>query len=238
MEGYIYIIKCTFIICFAGFYAFDNSSLVDSSSHGRNGIQKNFPSQLPFTYVDIPEESGSCGKAIQFLDNHQIVSIDAFKNYNFNSNFSISFWLKHNTTQSYMLLTNGPYDSFSIRVDADTNRLKANVLTGAFESNWIMDAITAKVEITKNKWHHFLFAFDGERMSLNMRNSDSHDSNVRGNIGNMYVSQSAVTFGGYFDGENPFSPFKGYLDEVIFFDLALSRPDADRIFNEQQDCYK
>ena len=146
--------------------------------------------------------------------------------------------MKHNVNQPEMLFTNKPNDSFNIWVLSNSNELRAGVFTGSSYSHWIMEN-TPSLGIIGNKWHHVVFTYDGKDMALYMNNDFSmFVKNTYFNVGDMYVSQYSVTFGGFINmNGDPVSQFKGYLDEVIFFNSALSFADVSRIFDEQKDCY-
>ena len=97
-----------------------------------------------------------------------------------------------------------------------------------------MTKTSAFIVITSNRWYHVVFTYDGKRVTLygddNQENYEDVDEVKEA------VSQYAVSFGGFMD-EYPHSQLNGYLDEVVFFDFALSRDDASRIYNEQKQCY-
>ena len=138
-------------------------------------------------------------------------------------------------SQSHVLFTNGPNDTFRVWIDPSTGTLEAGVFTRTSYAHWMMQTSTS-VGITSNKWYHVVFTYDGKRLTLYRNGKQVNYEDI--NQGNVVVSQYPVTFGGFTSmNGGTFSQFNGYLDEVVFFDLALSLDGAFRIFDELKHCY-
>ena len=202
------------------YYSFNDRSVFDSSGHGYHGRwegNENYADGKP-----------GKGKAAAF-DGSSRILIDAFKNMQFGSQFSVSVFFERSGGQgNYQgIVNNGYYShgSFEIRMGRENGgeMLGGGICTAQHEEAW--DHVNLRAEI--GSWHHVAMVYDGARVHFYLDGvPEPHASN---DIGTMLVRDTPVVIGQAGPGKDN-EYYEGLIDEVKLYSKALQP------FDIHQEC--
>lgn len=200
-------------------YSMDGS-LVDSGPLSYNG-QNVYGS----TY-STSDRHGKNGGAMRF--SKSVVEIPQFRNYDFGDQLTISFWMKRTYKENYMGIINNGYttESFDIRMGRENN--------GSFifaQSNWDNGRTSSSSRniIKINRWHHVAVVLNNGSSKMYIDGNFIHESNTA--PGSLAVINRPVIIGANANGTNH-ANFTGSLDDIIFFNEALSPEAITSIAND------
>jgi len=173
--------------------------------------------------------------------------------FNFDSpdNFSISCWIKWNstdggTTQLNFIVTKGLEGGASRgwQTRVTGNKLFFGVLHNYSSAYWAYE--TDNAVIVNDQWHHCVFVFNGTDTEPNMYVDGSEVpislSSGAGTPGLFATSNTIQTTSDFVVGardsllSSPGYKFAGFIDEVAIFNVALDAAAASLIYNGGTPC--
>lgn len=162
------------------------------------------------------DRHGTFGGALNF--NGDVVEITQLKNYDFGDKLTISFWMNRRSNQGYMgLINNGiTTESFDIRMGRENN--------GTFifaQSNWTdgRTSSSSRNVIQIGRWHHVAIVLNNGSSKMFIDGNLINEATT--NPGSLAIINRPVIIGANANGKNH-ENFTGYLDDIIFYDTALS----------------
>jgi hypothetical protein len=207
-------------------YRFDNNySIGEDSSLSKNDLDL-YGSN--FYLSDIIKKNGK--NSISFNEDYQYLetskTINAYDYWN-TDGFSIAFWTLITDTTSNISLLGIDYDNFAIYYDNKLEiRINGNVLTQQ-----------TNITLNENEWNHHTIVF--QKNQNNNTNIYYYKDNVKSIIGediailftNVLNSKYKI---GYIENTDVFEShvFKGYLDDIRFYNKFLSDTDVLNVYND------
>ncbi len=154
-----------------------------------------------------------------------LIKINHFANYNFGEKLSLSFWMRRDSASNYMGLVNNGLTSksFDIRMGRENNG------TYLFaKSDWSSGAtsINSANFITIGQWHHIAYVADKGVVKLYVDGVLQMEKSIA--AGNLKVVKAPVIVGSNAYGLTH-EPFTGALDDLWFFDHALTESEVKSI---------
>lgn len=154
--------------------------------------------------------------------------------------FSGSFWYRHNGTPANAgLITVSPPDEsnnlrtsgFRLFREAAAQILKLNVGTGSGEAWFDGGAANASLNAVSTEWVHIAFSIGSDRATLYI-NGNSVSSNTFAGMSLQDISSLTIGSGApNFTGWNHLHDLS-YIDELRFFDKALTQEEVTAIYND------
>ena len=211
-----------------------NGNAADSSGQGNNG--QKFGAA---TYV--ADRFGCANRAINFDGiNAAGVNIPVSPSFSIaNSDYSMSFWVKYQPTARGVypvIIYNGNtiYEWFQMQGWGTANEIVFGGKSGTEESSSI---IYSGINIKDGTWHHIV----GIRKNINQLSlyidatlvasgvfSDLHSIDTYDNSNPNYFVLLGYQYGGYYND--------GSLDDLYFYNRALTPADVQALFTETQAC--
>ncbi len=159
------------------------------------------------------------------LDGDDYITISDESNFDFQE-MSISFWMKTNAaTQSNEALITKGVDAWQITLDAPWQL--------AFDTPGVVsssggNSTQLSTALVDDRWHHVVAVYDGSRKSFYVNGELSGSQEV---VGTMLTNDAPVLLGANADllGSADERRFHGSLDEVVFFDRALSEAEINAL---------
>ena len=170
--------------------------------------------------------AGRIGQALQFDGVNDHVGVGTGPELDFpDTTFSYSFWFYHNSSATSNILSNRLADSAAFKGYSIFTNSSGLALTTRF-----IDGIDHAINIgaiTFNNWHHVTVVWDRESDTLTgyingVRTLAPTDISTVGSI----PRSAGLSFG---DGEK--SPLLGGIDDVRFYNRALSASEAKQLYN-------
>ncbi|MCY7296619.1 LamG domain-containing protein [Alteromonas sp. a30] len=172
------------------------------------------------------DRHGVFGGALSFSGD--VVEIPQLRNYNFGSELTISFWMNRTVNTDYMgIINNGiTTESFDVRMGRENN--------GTFlfaQSNWSdgRTSSSSRNVIRIGNWHHVAVVLNNGSSKMYIDGNFIHESVT--NPGTLAVINRPVIIGANANGRNH-ENFRGFLDDVILFNEALSDEAVRSIAND------
>ncbi|WP_102797715.1 LamG domain-containing protein [Bowmanella denitrificans] len=200
-------------------------NFVDIGPYGFNGV-------VAWGNSSLTSDRHGEFKAMQFYKT--TIRVDGFRNYNFGNELTVSFWMKrssiknHYGRDSYMgLINNGMGNqTFDIRMGREAG--------GSFlfaKSTWQNGSTSSSStnDITIGKWHHVAVVLKDGSSKLYVDGRFIRESST--NPGDLLTYNRPVIFGANANGKDH-ENLNGALDDIIFFDRALSEEAIISIAND------
>ena len=149
--------------------------------------------------------------------------LDAGKVLNLDNSFTVSSWIKRNTTNKTILSKRD--NAFTTGYDLSINSV------GKAEMSWIngtKQTITSSVVIPSGIWHNVAVTFDGTNAKLyidGVLDVTKTMSTVPANTQSFLIAAA--------DGANPTSFFNGGIDEVRVWNVALTDKQLRYVMNQE-----
>lgn len=144
------------------------------------------------------------------------------------NNFTISAWINPDnvTGGKYIFIKNGPVYFY----------LNGSSLIGTFYNGTSAFTTTSNTGVVSaGTWKHVVFTYDGSKIRLYVGGSTVQEANASGTPGsNGYAAIGIYNNGGQNGGTS--SPFKGYIDDLRFYNRALSGPEVEALYNNDSGC--
>ncbi len=204
-------------------YTFDDNT--NDSAGTNNGTASGGPS-----YVE-----GKVGKALQFDGTNDYITLSNTSAADMTTNnFTVSLWLKTNTTATtqYRLISKRGSDGYEIYLGSGQNGLAAYCDTTG--GGCLNDNNLGTASVRDMKWHHAVVVFDrsGNMTGYVDGNVGSSPSNISAAVGSMTVAQNLM-IGQYSNGGGDY--FNGTLDDVRVYNRALSADEIIQLYNQSSD---
>jgi len=167
-------------------------------------------------------QSGIVGTSYQFTPDQYIGKVDNFK---FTTSFSVSLWIKTNTTSNY----ESPIGNFHWTGDGwDLVRMQTTgYLEWSLRSNGNDSAIVEyNTNVADNNWHHVVCIYDGTYARMYVDNTECTPVAFSYTI--TYNANNRFCIGTREDGDNHWT---GYIDEVGIWDRALNANEVSYLYN-------
>jgi len=148
--------------------------------------------------------------------------------------FSISFWIKSSSGGGVQRIV-GKITSGADGYGIYQNGNILYMLIGSYLSNCVFNSYNY-VFLNNNTWHHIVWTYDGSQSGAGMSLHINGGTNLLGaGITNLPIN-SVSTSADFLIGANnttgsPTNFYYGELDEVAFFNSALSQTDINTIYN-------
>ena len=149
--------------------------------------------------------------------------LDAGKVLNLNTSFTVSSWIKRNSTNQTILSKRN--NTFTTGYDLSINS------AGKAEMSWMngtKQTITSSVVIPSGIWHNIAVSYDGTTAKLyidGVLDVSKTMSNVLTNTQSFLIAAA--------DGTTPTSFFNGNIDEVRVWDVALTDKQLRYVMNQE-----
>ncbi|POY38062.1 hypothetical protein C3L50_12365 [Flavobacterium alvei] len=149
--------------------------------------------------------------------------LDAGKVLNLNTSFTVSSWIKRNSTNQTILSKRN--NTFTTGYDLSINS------AGKAEMSWMngtKQTITSSVVIPSGIWHNIAVSYDGITAKLyidGVLDVSKTMSNVLTNTQSFLIAAA--------DGTTPTSFFNGNIDEVRVWDVALTDKQLRYVMNQE-----
>ncbi|KAB2661165.1 MAG: LamG domain-containing protein [Verrucomicrobia bacterium] len=187
------------------YYPF-NGNANDESGNGHHGNS--------LGAISVNDRNGSISKAFRF-DGTGYVSINHNTQLDFGEQtpMSVSFWMLREPGEAHVLGKRAGQDDCSFQVHS-----------GAFHGSAWYSGLNFNLPESSNKWIHVAYAFDGNRMAAFID-------------GNLQISQSGRSLGPksavpiMIGKLNYGAPFKGSLDDIRFYNRALSDTEVKALYD-------
>lgn len=143
------------------------------------------------------------------------------------TSFTISAWAKQVSSKQlsvvgkYYTGNSGIY-SYLMAFNADTTQHSYNGVTNGSS----YDELTGSISLVVGTWYHLVFTYDGATKEMK--------SYINGTLGGSITGIHTLSYStGNFAIGHGYSTnyFNGYIDEITFFDTALSSGDISTLYN-------
>ena len=198
-------------------------TIIDHGSGGNNGTMTNFST---FS-TDVPVELFS-RKSIELDGVDDFVTMgDVLNMANDGSDaFSISFWVKtsngSNIQRFVSKITSGA-DGYGIYQNGNI----IYMLIGSYLNNCIFNSYNFP-QLNNNTWHHIVWTYDGSQSASGMKLYINGGTTVLpGGTTNLPINSVTTTTDFRIGARNQL----GTMDEIAFFNSALSQTDVTTIYN-------
>lgn len=180
------------------------------------------------TDTNVTYSSGRINQGASFSGTGKILIVDS-ADFTFGSeNFSVSIWVKFNTSGARYIFVgqiassglNGT-GSFTIQ------RLATNVIVSNTISGGTAYTCTSSVTITDSNWHHIVLVRDGSTMRQYVDTVASGTANISTNS----VNDSAEVIGLGQGGNNTAFPLNGMVDEFGVWKRKLETTEIVQLYN-------
>jgi len=199
-----------------GYYPFNGNSN-DETGNGYNGNASN----VNFVYDDRYDNPNS---AVSFNSVNSIIIVDNFS-HEFISGISISFWMY------YQGFDDNPNKSIALLHRRTANNIDFDLSFSANDDIAMhLGAVTQLGPNVDNpNWTHYVITFDGQTMKYYVNNQldGEFDASSNGQITNV---DSTLEIGQYSDMTGSIG-FEGGLDDLGFWDRALSEQEITNLYN-------
>jgi hypothetical protein len=197
-----------------------NGNINDESGNGNHG-QLNEWNTTTFT----KDRFGNENKAYEFSDNNYSPIKIPYSSILNSTSMTFSGWFKTKNLptsiwDSRILITKPNAYGIKIALTPSTAKNYINVNRN-YEAGY-----TSKMEIDTNNWYHFVYVHDektGSKLFINGKLENSSSEN-----GPLTTNFDRICFG----GENNWSNFKGYLDDIAIFNKALDSNEVKALYNQ------
>jgi prepilin-type N-terminal cleavage/methylation domain-containing protein len=203
-------------------WSFDEGSgCVANDLYGINGgvLGINCPTVSP-SWV-----AGKTGSALSFNGTSNNVSINNSVNLNFTTSMSVSAWIKWNVTPS----TGVAYATIVNKNGDNQYRLQHNATNSKFEfgikTNTGSTYVTSTTTPVVGVWYHLVGTWDGNLVKIYV-NGILEQTGTR--VGALLSSTSPLKIASF---SADYRYFNGIIDEVSFWDRALSQQEIIQIFS-------
>lgn len=198
----------------------------DSSGNGHDGTLKDAESDTALTIHDL-WVTGKVGGALEF-DDEVYVDVAHFEPYGEDGSFSVAFWMKTDTTSTTGEDNINDWSKGFFMFDKDTWSSPGWGLTNHY-SKLVFGCgslrVIAPTEIDDDIWHHVVLSRDSSGMaSIYIDGQESINSGDDKDASTL-VNTDNITIG----GANQDGRYIGLLDELMFFDYALSSDEISSL---------
>ncbi len=163
-------------------------------------------------------------RSITFDGNQDYLDVD--DNLNLTGPFTISFWMNRDNTGTRTVLSKsdaGFTEGYEVRVLGDGRvNMRWRNATGANQ------ALTSFANIPSNEWHQVAFVYNGTRLYIYVDGVLDRSTNR-----SVPVSTNRHFLIGAEDDRNPSSFYRGTLDEIRIWDIALTEDQLRFIMNQE-----
>jgi hypothetical protein len=183
----------------------------DNSGNAHNGT---------IFYVSTPPTliSGKFGKCYYFTDASSGISIPAHVDFNFTTNFSISFWTKiHNGGHVYAPFI-GKYNW----------RYHIGMYLGFYIDLWINNAneLHAVSPLSADVWYHLCWVHTNVYDRVYVNGDYTTNQGINGHLPNPLGTNDALYIASY---SGNYGNYGAYIDEIKIFNKALITEDVKRV---------
>ncbi len=184
------------------------------------------------TNVDIADASYDVDSGVMnslIFDGNDYITIAADKSLELSKSLTYSAWIKNSGLGSSIesIFTNGQIDnSISLVNDGGVNDGKVMF---KLDISGNVQTIYSNITVDDDVWHFIVATFDGYNMNLYVDNNLVGELNFLGDV----VVSSNVNYVGSSDGTGSY--FKGNIDEVLIFNIALSGSDLLKLYESRLD---
>ncbi len=213
-----------------GWWTFDGKDVVngralDKSGNANHGTLTNISTSTFYT-------TGKIGQGFRFDGTNDYITLSNTSAADMTTNnFTVSLWLKTNTTATtqYRLISKRGSDGYEIYLGSGQNGLAAYCDTTG--GGCLNDNNLGTASVRDMKWHHAVVVFDrsGNMTGYVDGNVGSSPSSISAAVGSMTVAQSLM-IGQYSNGGGDY--FNGSLDDVRVYNRALSATEIRQLYNQ------
>lgn len=174
--------------------------------------------------------TGVLGTCYSLDGSNDYINIADDSVFDFSGSFSISVWVKTGGMAGTRAIVTKNYNSttkivpFHIEFDGGTT-----VKVGFYNNGWYQKSVTA-TDIEDDNWHHIAMTWDGTNVVGYYDGGATSAYTPGASPGN---NDFAVTIGARGDGNwaNPDDVWDGEIDEVGFFNVALTADNVTYLYN-------
>ena len=175
-------------------------------------------------------------KGAAVFDGTGKIVVEAFRNFDWGSAFSVSVWFKRTGGfGNYQGIVNTGYynnGNWEIRMGREMNgeMLGGGVITKNSPRTWDYQGIKA----SKNQWHHVVMTYDGSKLNFYLDNvKQSGKSSCC--LGNIIVKNTPLTIGQAGVGMSA-EYFVGMIDSLRLYSKALTASEVELLYNLENVC--
>jgi len=194
---------------------------IDASAYEHNGTLRNNPEWV----------EGYEGNALEFNGSNSYVDLGTNEFFDLQEEITVAAWIKQYDA------ANGQHNPWITKGD-HTFGLKHYVNNSyqffIYDGQWYtVNALSSDSD--NNEWHHFIGAYDGAELKLYIDGELKASRSHAGSIG--IQTDYHVNFAR--NSEHTDRLFKGVIDEIKIFNIALTENEAKQLYREKlSDIYK
>ncbi|MDD5753803.1 MAG: LamG domain-containing protein [Methylococcales bacterium] len=208
----------------SAYYSFEDCAATDKSGNNNNGI---INGKLSCT-------KGMSGKALQF-DGSSYINVPSSVSLNPTNQLTMSAWIRIDgfTNEWSAIIHKGDVQTagqtnreYALWVQKSTSLLYS---TSAGDGN-IQNALTSNT-ITRGKWFHYVGVIDRKSHTMSIYINGKLDTSKADSYSTFNNNDFDLRIGSTAETDASFSPFNGALDEIRFYNRALSASEVTDLYN-------